>query len=456
MASWFDQFPSAPDTTRPPRAMMGPDFTTVGPPAAPMIRPELNPEARMMPDWNSLVLNAIPTVAAGAASALVPATAPARLLPYARMLAAGAGGTAGAAGRMGAEAALGRRPAPSATEAARELLGEGVVQAGGQGAAEVVRPILAGAARRLMSSALRVPASAQGAYRTTRAKMPLAMREDAPRDVVEMALAERIKLGNASNPRGTEKVERLAAGPLAEKAGYLTAQEQSGVTFLAKDPSIADAITALKGELRSTSRNPGADIAKVDKLYRGWLDSHRAGKAGKWIKLSPRELDRLKTAAGERAQPIFAAERAAAAGRTAPPSARQTLEAKLDRALNSGMRRALERATPDIANPNARLAQLMRLAESVKGAELRPEPGVPAAMHTLWGDLRGLADTPAMRSALALGADAPWMRAAGPNVPRALIPLIETMLRNPAAARDFAAAPDSLDWFTDYPAATPR
>lgn len=365
-------------------------------------------------DWRQFGINSIPTATAAAASLAVPEVGlPMWLAMLLRGSAGAAGSVPGTVLRRGIEQNLGQQVPPLASdlqgEAAAQFLGTIIPT----GAGRIAENIGNRAAMDAWSPGAIIQSEYQNAAKRAAAAGVGGFKPEMTQQITKM----RLKLGGPANKTAQASLEKQMAPFEAERNQFLTEQAAHGITYSPMDPALADAISALKQELRS-ERDPASSVATVDKMWREFINARRV--KGKLVRLSPHELDEVKQTAYDRAQQVFDAIDKEGAGGFVPTTS-QMLEARVNRAIGAGAKAALERHSPGLRGVNAQLGPLYPIRQLVNKREMAPPPKIP-----LTAPWRGL-ESPSSRSALSLLLTDPRLQALIQGLPRAAVPGLETM-----------------------------
>lgn len=423
MADWFEEntTPARADSSKPPGVPMtsaqrvlglGPSAAQAAP--APDLQraaleasltPE-NPRAAERqanyPSVGEAATIAIPSLAAGLASAAVPPAAPIAWLM--RMLAAG-----GASGvtDLGVQAARGKElDVPGAVL-------RGATDMGGQGVGELLGVGIPAAGRQLVKSGLNV-GKPQAAYAVEMGSQ-LAGKpvRYADVDLADQAIKEGVAPGGKL---GQPRMQELKAEPMRRRKAILDRETKAGKTATRMD--FTNEISALKKRL-ARGPNGTKNAERIDALLEDFIDQGRT-KPGKPLKgnpmkkMSPNEWEKMK-------------EEWQAWAKTAYRKDSGELGAindEFSKAIAKAVQDRIEALTPpavpggvgEIAAANRRYRELLPLDEAVNNAEL-PSKGIASfkdmnPLRVLSPNVRGRAGLMLSNPALARGArEAP--RAAG-------------------------------------------
>jgi len=288
-----------------------------------------------------------------------------------------------------------------------------------------------------MAGALRVPAKAAESYRTMRIRARPQIAPEVPADIVQSALDESIKLKGLSGKDaypGTTKTEALRTQSGAEADAMVKGMDKNALSLhpMTANGPILDEVRKLRNSLKSSADALG-DRAKIADLINKFQSSRQtsAGPRGSGPRiLTASEVNEIKQTAQRKAKDLYARRDA---GTLDDASA---LNLRFNEALASGAQKLLEtehdrlatmlgRPTGDLAGANARTGRMIRLNEVVRRREMAP-PLTPQ-MHSLWGDVRGVVDNPAVRSRAALAVNSPAARAIATQSPRTLDYLLRAL-----------------------------
>ncbi len=330
--------------------------------------------------------------------------------------------------------AAGRIGLSAAEQAASQALGEGI----GLG----LKPL----ARNLMEGALRVPAKAARSYRTMRLNARPEIAPEIPADIVDSALQEGIRLGGSPKYPGMAKTEALRSKSAEEAGNMLGFMGKKKVSYRANDADVLGDVWKLKNELGSSS-TASDDLDYIDRRVREFQSSRKIpskrGGPGRWAKLSPDDLNEIKTTAQRKAQTLY--ERRDA-GNLDDKSA---LALRFEEALASGAQKALEkeydrvaalagRPTGDLAAANARTGRMIRLDDAVGNAEMHPRhtSAVEFAANIPALGIPRLLKSRAVASRLALGLNGSAAQQIAAQTPRSADMLLRTLINAGRAQPD--------------------
>ena len=225
------------------------------------------------------------------------------------------GGAAGEAAKQGLlqipaiSRVSGMQPASDPMDAAAKIAASSVLEGGAQGAGSLISGGIKRLPRSFMGSALKLPGKKVQQWRTMRQRARPEIAKEVPADMIDAALEENLVLGGSPAFPGTKQVEALRGQSAAEADAMLKTIKsgRSRVSPPLNASVLLDDVWKLKASLKSSPR-AAEDMAMVDDLADKFLASHRkVGKGGgiKFEKLTPDEVNEIKTSAQRRIKDVY-------------------------------------------------------------------------------------------------------------------------------------------------------